>query len=135
MQPLGVYIHIPFCHSLCYYCGCNKIVTRNEERVARLRNLMATGPLDQAKSELNELLDHLARIDSRVVRVVECRFFAGLTEEETAQALDVTSRTVQRDWKKAKVWLQAALQELSPINREAILLKDIQELPLEDGCI
>jgi oxygen-independent coproporphyrinogen-3 oxidase len=33
--PLSLYIHIPFCHTLCYYCGCNKIVTRNEERVTR----------------------------------------------------------------------------------------------------
>ena len=33
--PLSVYVHIPFCHTLCYYCGCNKIVTRNEQRVAR----------------------------------------------------------------------------------------------------
>jgi oxygen-independent coproporphyrinogen III oxidase len=38
--PLSLYVHIPFCHSLCYYCGCNKIVTRNEERVAKyLQNL------------------------------------------------------------------------------------------------
>jgi oxygen-independent coproporphyrinogen-3 oxidase len=33
--PLSLYVHIPFCHSLCYYCGCNKIVTRNQERVDR----------------------------------------------------------------------------------------------------
>ena len=33
--PLSIYVHIPFCHSLCYYCGCNKIVTRNAERVAK----------------------------------------------------------------------------------------------------
>ncbi len=33
--PLSIYVHIPFCRSLCYYCGCNKIVTRNERRVAR----------------------------------------------------------------------------------------------------
>lgn len=33
--PLSLYVHIPFCHSLCYYCGCNKIVTRNEERVQK----------------------------------------------------------------------------------------------------
>ena len=38
--PLSIYVHIPFCRTLCYYCGCNKIVTRNEERVARyLANL------------------------------------------------------------------------------------------------
>ncbi|HNP63369.1 MAG TPA: oxygen-independent coproporphyrinogen III oxidase [Woeseiaceae bacterium] len=35
MLPLSLYLHIPFCESLCYYCGCNKIVTRNAERVAR----------------------------------------------------------------------------------------------------
>jgi oxygen-independent coproporphyrinogen-3 oxidase len=33
--PLSLYVHIPFCHSLCYYCGCNKIITRNEERVQK----------------------------------------------------------------------------------------------------
>ncbi len=33
--PLSLYVHIPFCHSLCYYCGCNKIITRNQERVDR----------------------------------------------------------------------------------------------------
>ena len=38
--PLSLYVHIPFCHSLCYYCGCNKIVTRNEERVSKyMQNL------------------------------------------------------------------------------------------------
>ena len=38
--PLSIYVHIPFCRTLCYYCGCNKIVTRNEQRVARyLTNL------------------------------------------------------------------------------------------------
>ena len=38
--PLSLYIHIPFCHSLCYYCGCNKIVTRNEERVSRYMEML-----------------------------------------------------------------------------------------------
>ena len=38
--PLSLYIHIPFCHSLCYYCGCNKIVTRNEQRVARYMEML-----------------------------------------------------------------------------------------------
>jgi DNA-directed RNA polymerase specialized sigma24 family protein len=45
-----------------------------------------------------------------LVRVVECRFFGGLTEEETATALGVTARTVRRDWVKAKGWLQRALE-------------------------
>ena len=38
--PLSLYIHIPFCHTLCYYCGCNKIVTRNEERVSRYMEML-----------------------------------------------------------------------------------------------
>jgi DNA-directed RNA polymerase specialized sigma24 family protein len=41
--------------------------------------------------------------------VVECRFFGGLTEEETAAALDVSVRTVKRDWAKARAWLYEAL--------------------------
>jgi len=38
--PLSLYVHIPFCHSLCYYCGCNKIVTRNEARVSRYMEML-----------------------------------------------------------------------------------------------
>jgi len=60
--------------------------------------------------ELDEALTRLAALDERLVRVVECRFFAGLTEEETAAALGVTARTVRRDWVKAKGWLQRALE-------------------------
>jgi len=44
------------------------------------------------------------------VRVVECRFFAGFTAEETAAALDVSVRTVERDWKRARAWLRAELE-------------------------
>jgi RNA polymerase sigma factor (TIGR02999 family) len=58
---------------------------------------------------LDEALEELARIDPRLSRVVECRFFAGLTEEETAGVLGVTARTVRRDWTKAKGWLHRTL--------------------------
>ena len=54
---------------------------------------------------LDEALERLAGVDERAARVVECRFFTGYTEEETAQALGVTPRTVARDWAKAKAWL------------------------------
>jgi len=54
---------------------------------------------------LDEALDRLRALDARQVRVVECRFFAGLTEEETAAALGVATRTVTRDWAKARSWL------------------------------
>jgi oxygen-independent coproporphyrinogen-3 oxidase len=80
--PLSLYVHIPFCHSLCYYCGCNKIVTRNEERVARYMEMlyreieMQSGLFDRKrkieqlhfgggtptyldKKQLGALMDHL----------------------------------------------------------------------------
>jgi RNA polymerase sigma factor (TIGR02999 family) len=59
---------------------------------------------------LDEALERLGALDARLCRVVECRYFAGLTDEETAEALGVTSRTVRRDWVKARGWLYAELQ-------------------------
>jgi len=59
---------------------------------------------------LDDALEDLARIDSRKSQVVELRFFGGLSVEETAQALDISPETVQRDWRFAKVWL---LREIS----------------------
>jgi RNA polymerase sigma factor (TIGR02999 family) len=66
---------------------------------------------DQAEMllELHEALDHLATLDERLARVVECRFFGGMTEQETAQALRITERTVRRDWVKARGLLYQAL--------------------------
>lgn len=60
---------------------------------------------------LDEALTRLAEVEDRLSRVVECRFFGGLTEEETAVALGVTARTVRRDWVKAKGWLSQELRE------------------------
>ena len=59
---------------------------------------------------LDEALDGLHRVDERLARVVECRFFAGLTEEETSEALGVSQRTVARDWQMARAWLHEALR-------------------------
>ena len=58
---------------------------------------------------LDEALDRLAALDVRQARVVECRFFGGLTEEETAEALGVALRTVKRDWAKARSWLHRTI--------------------------
>ena len=63
----------------------------------------------EALLQLNEALEALATVDPRLVQVVECRFFGGLTESEIAEALGVTIRTVQRDWVKARVLLRHAL--------------------------
>jgi RNA polymerase sigma-70 factor, ECF subfamily len=54
---------------------------------------------------LDEALSALATLNERLSRVVECRFFAGLTVEETAATLQVTTRTIERDWQKARAWL------------------------------
>ena len=54
---------------------------------------------------LNAALDKLATLDARKVQVIELRFFAGLTVEETAQVLDVSPDTVARDWRMARTWL------------------------------
>jgi RNA polymerase sigma factor (TIGR02999 family) len=60
---------------------------------------------------LDEALTRLAELDARLSQVVECRFFGGLTEEETAEALAVTARTIRRDWVKAKGWLHRELRQ------------------------
>jgi RNA polymerase sigma factor (TIGR02999 family) len=59
---------------------------------------------------LDDALDRLAKIDARLAQVVECRFFAGLSEAETAEALAVSQRTVARQWVLAKGWLYRELQ-------------------------
>jgi RNA polymerase sigma factor (TIGR02999 family) len=54
---------------------------------------------------LNQALDDLAMLDERLCRVVELKFFAGLTIDEAAVALDVSRATIERDWAAAKAWL------------------------------
>ncbi len=58
---------------------------------------------------VNEVLDRLADIDSRQARIVELRYFGGLTEEETAEILQISTRTVKRDWTVARAWLYGEL--------------------------
>lgn len=58
---------------------------------------------------LDEAMQRLAELDPRLVQVVECRFFAGLTEDETASTLGIGLRTVQRDWLRARAWLKTDL--------------------------
>ena len=60
---------------------------------------------------LDEALDQLLVMDERLARVVECRFFGGLTEAETAEALGISQRTVARDWLMAKAWLYDRLRD------------------------
>src|SRR5882724_9654934 len=60
---------------------------------------------------LDEALNKLAQIDGQQSQVVELRFFSGLTVEETAKVLDVSERTVKRDWNVAKAWLRRELSK------------------------
>jgi len=79
----------------------------------------AAAPLDDAHaavvSEAERLLDidralqQLAAFDARLVQVVECRYFAGYTDQETADALGLSLRTAQREWLRARAWLRQAL--------------------------
>lgn len=68
--------------------------------------------------ELDDALERLSKLDQRLGDVVECRFFGGLGEEEIAAALGVTSRTVRRDWAKARgllyAWLAPDDEEAGP---------------------
>jgi RNA polymerase sigma factor (TIGR02999 family) len=58
---------------------------------------------------VDEALTQLAELSQRLSRIVECRFFGGMSIEETAAALSIADRTVRRDWIKAKAWLYDAL--------------------------
>jgi RNA polymerase sigma-70 factor, ECF subfamily len=66
---------------------------------------MLCGELDWDLVHLDEALQALAAADARKARVVELRFFGGLSAEETAQVLEVSPQTVLRDWRLSKVWL------------------------------
>jgi RNA polymerase sigma factor (TIGR02999 family) len=68
-----------------------------------------TGQLELVVA-VDEALDGLEAFNRRLAQVVECRYFAGLSEEETAAALGTSLRTVQRDWMRARAWL---LRELA----------------------
>jgi len=58
---------------------------------------------------LDSALEQLSGLDQRLGQVVECRFFGGLSVEETAEALAISPRTVKRDWRTARAWLQRQL--------------------------
>jgi RNA polymerase sigma factor (TIGR02999 family) len=82
--------------------GCGRI-TFDEDQIA-------VDDQPDALLQLDEALTRLAELEPRLARVVECRFFGGLREEEIAAALGVTVRTVQRDWVKARMLLRRALE-------------------------
>ena len=97
---------------------------------ARRRNAVKRGggglrvPLDESTSgpdaaflellSLNQALEQLEARDDRLARIVECRFFGGMPEEEIAEALGVSTRTVERDWSRARAYLFTLLAPAPP---------------------
>src|SRR5262245_21659214 len=68
---------------------------------------------EQEALRVDEALQELAKLDERLVKVVEMRYFVGLSPEEIADALGVTSRTIRRDWEKARLLLHATLTDFA----------------------
>ncbi len=96
------------------------LVNHAESRNAEKRGGLATrvtlnesvswsGGRDLDLVELDDALTALGQLDPRQARVVELRFFAGLTIEETAEVLDISPATVKREWSMAKAWLRREL--------------------------
>ncbi len=96
------------------------LVSHARERLAIKRGGgSAPVPLDEAPDvatdqdsvllEINDALERLSKVNPRLAYVVECRFFAGFDDAETAVALGLTDRTVRRDWIKARAWLSREL--------------------------
>jgi RNA polymerase sigma factor (TIGR02999 family) len=80
-------------------------ITLEADVAAITRDLDACLALDAA-------LEAMGRFNERLLRTAECRLFAGLSEAETAEALGVSLRTVQREWPRARAWLRTALTSI-----------------------
>jgi RNA polymerase sigma factor (TIGR02999 family) len=80
---------------------------------------LAAGESDGAQMlcALDDALEGLMRLDPRRAKVIELRFFGGLSVEETAEALHVSPQTVMRDWRLARAWLARELRGTSTSQR------------------
>ncbi|MEO6528173.1 MAG: ECF-type sigma factor [Gemmatimonadaceae bacterium] len=86
-------------------------VKRGGERLSVPLEAIELGTEERADMlvALDEALDRLRELDARQARIVECRFFGGMTEEETAEAVGIGLRTAKRDWARARSWLYREL--------------------------
>jgi RNA polymerase sigma factor (TIGR02999 family) len=92
----------------------SRAASKREGELVRTTLTDASGEVSLDDTSLLALNDAIERLEPRQRQVVECRFFGGLNEEETAAALGVTSRTVRRDWIKARAWLGRWLHDGEP---------------------
>jgi len=81
------------------------------ERISLKESQIVSDGQDPDLLEVDEALRALALVDARKCRVVELRFFGGLTAEETAEVLGVSPDTVLRDWKLARTWLAREMKK------------------------
>jgi RNA polymerase sigma factor (TIGR02999 family) len=79
-------------------------------KIAITDAIAQTDALSEEILDLNQALDALARQDSRKARIVEMKFFAGMTNPEVARALSISDATVERDWTMARAWLIQVLK-------------------------
>jgi RNA polymerase sigma-70 factor, ECF subfamily len=109
-----------------FFALCAQIIRRIVVDYARSRSYEKRGggmiqiPLEEAVTgmeargtnvlALDDALASLSKIDERKARVVELRYFGGLTVEETAEVLGISAETVMRDWRMAKAWLMQELK-------------------------
>ena len=109
-----------------FFAVCAKLMRRILVDLARSRNAQKRGAgvredaFDEALPApsslsfdllaLNEAMNRLSEFDPRKCRVVEMKFFGGLSVEESAEVLNVSAETVKRDWRLARVWLSRELQ-------------------------
>lgn len=66
---------------------------------------------DRQLIALNEALDELAAFDAELAKLIDCRFFAGLSEVETAEVMGISERTVRRRWTQARAWVHREMSE------------------------
>ena len=78
--------------------------------VESLDAAVEVGSDDRSLMDIHDAVSRLASLDPRLAEIVECRFFAGYSEEDTALALGISERTVRRDWTKARAWLRRELE-------------------------
>jgi RNA polymerase sigma factor (TIGR02999 family) len=83
-------------------------------RVTLDSGLLAVGEEAELVLAVHQALEQLESFNARLARIVECRYFAGMNDEEIGAALELSPRTVQRDWLRAQAWLRRALEEDGP---------------------
>ena len=88
---------------------------KHQERVPLDEDVAGIHPSESHRwEELDQALERLAQLDPRQSQIVELRYFGGLTVEETARVLNVSPKTVKRDWSVARAWLRRELAGPAP---------------------